>query len=71
VVASFVESRLGIPRTQLEREMADLYRRLQQLAASRGLRALRGAASVEAAPQTEARPRLYLVRSNRRPLRSA
>jgi hypothetical protein len=70
VVTSFVEFRLGIPRTQLEREMAELYRHLQQLAANRGVKALRGAASVEAAPQTEARSRLYLVRSNRRPLRS-
>lgn len=71
VVKSFVESRLGIPRTQLERELADLYLCLQQLAANRGVNALRGAARVEGELPALPRPRLSIVRSNRRPLRSA
>lgn len=69
MVKSYIESRLGIPRTELELELADLYLRLRRLAASHGVVALRGAAGVEA-EQPVPRPRPGGARTQRRHLRS-
>ena len=65
VVKSVIESRLGIPRTQLERELAELYLCLLQLAAARGVNALRGAARVDTEHPPAPRVRLSVVRGGR------